>query len=292
MIDMKNVINFYYNIELKEFKKKENSFRFFIDDDEYEFVEYYGNINEILNLYSILKLYGKDVEELIINKKSEYLTIYEGKPYILLRKNKLISREIKLKDIIDFNCYVHVKNKLSWKTLWEQKLDYYEKQIEVNKLKFPLLYQSFCYYSGLSEIAICLLNYVDYENIKYCISHKRLNNIEKIYNPLNIIVDNRTRDIGEYIKMKYFDENLDINEILNFIDSGVLNNDEIILLLSRLMYPSYYFDIYDQIYKTQEEKKDLKKIIKKNADYEAFLKNIYKRIKKIYKVPLVEFLDY
>ena len=289
---MKNVINYYYDIELKEFKKRENSFIFYINNDEYEFVECYENINSLLNIYSILKSYGKEIDELVINIKNEYLTFYEGKPYILLRKNKYSNRKVILEDIIDFNCYIYTKDKPSWKILWQQKIDYYELQIEENKLKYPLLNQSFYYYSGLSEMAISLLNYVDYENIKYCISHKRLDNLKNIHNPLNIIIDNRTRDIAEYIKMKYFDGNLNVDEIINFIDSGILNKDEIILLLSRLIYPSYYFDIYDEIYKKQEEKKELNKIIKKNADYEAFLKNIYHHIKKIYKIPRIEFLDY
>ena len=289
---MKNLINYYYDIEVKEFKKRENSFIFFIDNYEYEFIECYENINLLLNICTILKSYGKKVDELIINIKNEYLTFYEGKPHILLKKNKYFNRKVILDDIIDFNCSIYIKDKPSWKLLWQQKIDYYELQIEENKLKFPVLNQSFSYYAGLSEIAISLLNYVDYENVKYCISHKRLDNLENLHNPLNIIVDNRTRDIAEYIKMKYFDETLNINEIINFIDSRVLNKDEIILLLSRLMYPSYYFDIYDEIYKNQEEKKELNKIIKKNADYEAFLKSIYHHIKKTYKIPQIEFLEF
>ena len=263
---MKNVINYYYDIEVKEFKKRENSFSFYIGNNIYEFIECYENINSLLNIYTILKSYGKEVDELLINIKNEYLTFYEGKPYILLKKNKYYKKKIKLEDIFNFDCNIYIKDKISWKTLWQEKIDYYEIQMEENKLKYPLLNKSFHYYIGLSEIAISLLNYVDYESIKYCISHKRFDNLENIYNPLNIIIDNRTRDVAEYIKKKYFSDSFNINEIINIIDTMVFNNDEIILFLSRLMYPSYYFDIYDKIYKDQEEKKEHKKIIKKNAD--------------------------
>jgi len=292
MINMKNVINYYYGIEVNQFKKKQNSFLFCIENNEYEFVEYYEDINVLLNIYSILKSYRKEVDELIINIKNEYLTFYDGKTYILLKKKQCHNRIVSLHDIIDFNCYIYIKESLSWKVLWERKIDYYELQIKENKLKYPLLNQSSSYYLGLSEIAINLLNYVDYKNIKYCISHKRLNNLKNIYNPINIIIDNRTRDIAEYIKMKFFDDSINMGEIINFIDSMVLNKDEIILLLSRLIYPSYYFDIYDEIYKNQEEIKELNKIIKKNLEYEAFLKKLYSRIKKMYKIFKIEFLEY
>ena len=56
---------------------------------------------------------------------------------------------------------------------------------------------------------------------------------------------------------------------------STFSKDEIYLLLSRLIYPSYYFDIYEKIYREKYSEKELNKIIKRNADYEAFLKEVF-----------------
>ena len=83
---MKNVINYYYNIILNQYKKRDNSFIFEINNIEYEFIEYYGDINKLLSLYSTLKSYRKKTHEIIINKNGNFITYYENKPYILLKK--------------------------------------------------------------------------------------------------------------------------------------------------------------------------------------------------------------
>jgi hypothetical protein len=165
-------------------------------------------------------------------------------------------------------------------------------QLEEVGIKYPLLKKSFNYYRGLSESAIALLNYVDYKNITYYFSHRRLEKIDDMFNPLNIIIDSRTRDIAEYIKIKYLNEEMFTQEIIEFIRRTNFSKDEIILLISRLIYPSYYFDLYENIFIGKESEKELNKIIKKNAEYEAFLKEIYNNIKLIYAIPQIEFLEY
>ena len=289
---MKNVINYYYNIVINEFKKKENSFIFYIDGHEFEFVQFYNDANMLLNLYSILKSNGKLTYDIIFNKDRVLITYYEDKPYILLKKINCNRKQLDWKDIIDYDCIVSVKEKLNWKILWKEKLDYYELQLEETGIKYPLLKQSFSYYLGLSEVAMNLLNYVDYENVNYCISHKRLEKIDDLFNPLNIIIDSKTRDIAEYIKEKYFNDDMFLEEVIDFFKNSTFSSDEIYLLLSRLIYPSYYFDIYEKIYREKYSEKELKKIIKKNADYEAFLKEIYNFMKTLYNIPQIEFLEY
>ena len=289
---MKNVINYYYGIVINEFKKRENNFIFYVSGNKFEFIQYYGDVNRLLNLYSILKAYRREIDEIIINKNNSIITYYENVPYILLKKNNHIIERISLNDITNYDCNIYVKEKLNWKKLWKEKLDYYEMQLEETGIKYPVLKKSFSYYFGLSEIAINLLNYVDYENINYCISHKRLETVSDLFNPLNIIIDNKTRDIGEYIKKEYFNDEITLEETIDFLQKNSFSKNEIILLLSRLIYPSYYFDKYEKIYIEKESEKELNKIIKKNADYEAFLKNIYNYVKFLYNLPQIEFLEY
>ena len=288
---MKNIINYYYGIVINEFKKRDNNFIFTTNGIEFEFVQYYDDINKLLNIYSLLQIYRRFYHGIIINKSNSFITYYENIPYILLKKNKYNKQNIEMNDILEYDCNIYIKDELNWKKMWKDKIDYYELQIEETGLKYPLLKESFTYYFGLNEIAINLLNYVDYKNINYCISHKRLEKIDDLYNPLNIIIDNKSRDIAEYIKLKFFSSDLELEELVNIINKRIFTKDEIILFLARLIYPSYYFDIYGKIYKNKEFEKDLNKIIKKNVDYETFLKQIYKYIKTLYTIPQIEFLE-
>lgn len=289
---MKNVINYYYGIIVNELKKRQSSFIFNINNNEYEFVEYYGDINKLINIYSILKVYRKEVSEIISNKRNSIVTYYENKPYILLKKINIRNKEIELSDIASYDSNIYIKEELNWKKLWIGKLDYYEMQLGEIGINYPILNKSFNYYLGLSEIAINLLNYVNTKSLNYYISHKRLETSEDMFNPLNIIIDSRVRDIAEYIKVKYFYEGIEVIQLKQFIINSMFSKDEILLLLARLIYPSYYFDIYEKVFIDNEGEKELNKIIKKNADYEAFLKDIYNNIKQFYSIPQIEFLEY
>lgn len=289
---MKNVINYYYGIIVNEFKKTQSNFIFYLNNSEYEFIEYYGDVNKLVNIYSTLKFYMKEVSEIITNKRNSIITYYENKPYILLKKSNFRNKEIELNDIASYDSIVYIKEELNWKKLWIGKLDYYEMQLDEVGIKYPMLKQSFNYYLGLSEIAINLLNYVNTKNLNYYISHKRLETKGELFNPLNIIIDSRARDIGEYIKRKYFYDEIQLQQLEEFIISSRFTKDEILLLLIRLIYPSYYFDIYEKVFISDEFEKELNKIIKKNAEYEAFLKDFYNHIKQFYPIPQIEFLEY
>lgn len=289
---MKNIINYYYDIIVNDFKKRDNSFIFYINKDEYEFIEFYGDANELNRIYSILRLYNKICDEIVLNKEKNILTYYENIPYILLKKINCKEDKIKINNIIDYDSLINIKDELKWKKLWAEKLDYYEMLLTQIEQKFPVLKESFYYYLGLNELAINLLNYVDYKNIKFHIAHKRIDKNCDLYNPLNIIIDTKVRDIAEYIKKSFFDEELNENEIIQIIISNIIEKDEIILLIARLIYPSYYFDIYEDIYNEKSTERELNRVIKKNAVYEAFLKKIYNKIKFIYNLPQIEFLEY
>ena len=289
---MKNIINYYYNIIVNDFKKRDNSFIFYINENKYEFTEFYGNVNEVNKIYSIVNFYNKICDEIILNKEQSILTYYENVPYILLKKIYCKEEKMQINDIINYDSLINIRDELRWKKLWGEKLDYYELLLNQMKQKFFILKESFNYYLGLSELAINLLNYVNYKNVRFHISHKRIDKKNDLYNPLNIIIDSKVRDIAEYIKISFFNDEINEDEIIQIIISNIIEKDEIILLFARLIYPSYYFDIYENIYNQKSSEKELNKIIKKNAIYEAFLKKIYNNIKFIYNLPQIEFLEY
>lgn len=290
---MKNIIRYYYGINIEEYKEKNEEIIFTSNGITYEFVICDGNINLLMEVYTILVAYHVYCHEIIVNKNNTILTNYNNKNYVLIKKHIDNNDTVNLNNIYNYDISVKTNQKLNWKVLWEKKLDYYEYQISELGLKYNKLRESFRYYSGLCECAISLLNYVDYNNIRMGISHKRVNNDETINeftNPLNIIIDNITRDLASYIQSSVMHGKTDVNEVTDFIKNINLTSDEYILFMSRLIYPSYYFDIYDSIIQEKLDENAVDEVIKKNSSYELFLRKIYLFIKNKSNIPYIEWL--
>lgn len=291
---MKNLINYYYNLIITEFRKIDNYFNFIIDSTKYVFMPFEGDINSFYKLYLTLNQNNKYCHEIIINKDNSIITFYENKPYILLKKNIYLTNRVTLGEILNYDTLVYENYEFNWKELWKNKIDYYEYQINQLGFKYRILRESFSYYVGLSETAINILNYVDNGSIKSYICHKRINYKEEMddfLNPVNIIVDNRTRDISEYFKINYINESISMDEVLNFLENINFDYNESLLFMSRLLYPSYYFDMYDKIIQEKVSEEKINFYIKKNVYYETFLKQIYRYLKFKYKIPEIEWLE-
>lgn len=290
---MKNLINYYYNILIDEFKKIDNYFVFKSNNNYYEFLPLESDINLFYKTYALVKTY-KYCHEVIVNKDNSIITYYENMPYVLIKKDLISKRALNIDDILEYDIPVFNKYEMNWKNLWKEKNDYYEYQINQLGFKYPIIRQNFSYYLGLSELAINILNYVDNDQIKSYISHKRINykeSLDKFYNPINLMIDSRVRDVSEYLKINYLNNNLDINNVYNILNNINFSYDESLLLLARLFYPSYYFDIYDKIIQGKCTEEKVLKYTKKNAYYETFLKSIYTYIRNRYNIPEIEWLE-
>ena len=277
---MKNFIKYYYNLDIEEYEEKNNNIKFIVNDIHYELTEYNGNIEELMNIYNVLITNNIYCHEMIPNKDDYIVTNYNSINFILIKKYRYDANAVNLSTIKDYDININVNKKVNWKNLWEQKLDYYEYQISELGLNYRKLKDSFSYYSGLCECAINLLNYVDYNNVHMNIAHYRIpNTIDEFMNPLNITIDNITRDIAEYLK-----SNMTIEFDFN------LTNDEYILLMARLLYPSYYFDMYDRIMKDDIDENEISNIIKKNNSFELFLVKTYKHLITKSNIPRIDWL--
>ena len=62
------------------------------------------------------------------------------------------------------------------------------------------------------------------------------------------------------------------------------------LLYARLMYPSFYFDLYEQIIEGTLEENALLPIINKVDDYELFLKDMYFILSQYAPIDRVEWI--
>lgn len=297
---MKNFIKFFYNMKVTntnfinnyyEFNHNNNYYRLYMLNEEY-------NIYNYNNIYTINKelINNTLMSEIILNKDKNIITTYHNINYILLKINCNINKNITLEEI-DYLSKVKIvnNNKSNWGLLWSKKIDYLEELISENGKKYPQVVNSFNYFIGLSENAISYYNNIDIDNnMMYYISHKVLrptDKVDSLYNPLNIIYDYRVRDVAEYIKNSFWTDNHNIyNELNNYLYKNNLSLNEVKLLISRVLFPSFYFDLYEDIFNYNKDEKILNNIISRIDEYEEYLNSIIIYFKRFYPIDEIEWL--
>ena len=220
----------------------------------------------------------------------------------MLKLNILENKEIDLIDIVNFQNGLILnpeKSKLyrnDWANLWSEKIDYFEYQVrEIGKEK-ELILNSFSYYVGLAENAISYVNNTN-ENYKgeylLKLSHKRVyypNYAINFYNPLSFIFVLRIRDVAEYIKNSFFKKENGYLELEYYLKTNKLSNYEYRMLYARLLYPSYYFDLYEKIMDNELEEDVLIDIISLVNEYEIFLKKVFILINQYSPIDQIEWI--
>ena len=236
------------------------------------------------------------VSEIIINRNNEIISIYNENKFILIKIFVNVNKNISLNEILFLNNYLSSKKlNVNWGQLWEKKIDYLEVLINENGKKYPLIVNSFNYFVGMTENAISYYSSISIgDDINYVISHRSIkigDTIESLYNPLNIILDYRVRDMAEYIKISFFKNNkLIFKEIQEYLISNNLSLVEVQLLVARLLYPSFYFDMYDDIMIDNQEEKILTFILANLDNYEIYLSNVIGLIRQRYNVDEIAWL--
>lgn len=299
---MKNLLEYYYNIYPDKLYEDGNVFYFFIEDIKYYLVPFNREIEELKKLVELTnKLYfkGIKVHTFIANKNGNFYVESNEIKYVLLRVNTNEKEELDLHEIIKFNnLEIKVESESTnvfWIKRWENTIDSFENQVvELNK-EYPELLSVFDYYVGLAENAISYVNNIKLDNNILYLSHKRIKvpiTSGMLYNPLGFIFDYKVRDLAEYIKENFFYYNLDEEGLMKFIDENTKYFDlnDIKLLYGRLLYPTYYFDLFENILNKEREEKELKKIISLSKNYELFLKDLYNNLKIKYNIEPVDWI--
>lgn len=282
---MKNTINYYYNLNINTIHQKEKNYYFKVDNKNYLLLKC-TNIEEPDDIYR-LNIYLSQilpVHRIVLNANNEAITKINDSNYLLLElfsnNNKInLNNIIELSNIrIPFSVDKLKRN--DWYNLWIKKVDYFEYQLSQIGKKYPLIRESFNYYIGLAENAIILVNNIDFNNIPLGLSHRRITNMSfNLYNPLNIVIDARIRDVCEYFKFCFFN-NIDISmELELFLSYNSFNIDEAKLFLARMFFPTYYFDLYEKIIDNEIDESEIKKVIIKADNYEKILKQVYYHFK-------------
>lgn len=298
---MKNVINYYYNLNPKEIHQINKIYKFHILNKKYILYPYQRKpeeLNQIYELYTYTKTLGLYCHDIIPNRENRIITEINTTPYVLLCVHTN-NRFINIKDIILLSTIPITEsnfNKIKrarWNLLWANKIDYLEYQINQFGKKYEIVRKSSDYYIGIVENCISLLSNQNGSEKFFTISHNRIGKTtttEDFYNPINFIIDNRIRDISEYIKST-FDNKNEIMKIINeYVYRCKLSIDEIRLLFIRILYPSKYLDMCELILDNKIKEKELLKIINNSSEFEHIIKKIYNYLKNYATLPEIEWI--
>ena len=297
---MKNIIEFYYNINIDELHNKNDYYFFYIDNKTYVFKPYTDDINRSNELFNI-NMYMQNsinIDRIILNRYNSSITKVNEIYYILIWKRNNSNTTIKninnMANIRINQDNIKQLERNNWELLWSNMIDYFETQIGENEKKYPLIRESFDYFIGMAENAISYLVNTKKEVQKdisdnMVISHNNL--FSSIYDPVNIILDHKGRDIAEYIKLSFFYNNTNIfKELDEYFKYNYYSIYGIRVLFARILYPSFYFKLYDSIILGKKEEKGINNIISRIDEYENYLYNIYIYLRRFYDIPVPEWI--
>ncbi|MDD7630518.1 MAG: hypothetical protein PUJ60_05750 [bacterium] len=288
---MLDYINYFYNLYPPLLNKENDNYVFFVGNEKYYLTPYRRELSEIKDLVELNKRMISSnslVHEIIINKFNEPISVISNENYVLLRVYVNDIKKIDINDIIYMlNENVDLSGlksllRTNWVSLWSSKVDYIEYQMGHLIKKYPFLNNTIDYYLGLCENAITYIKnlkmFSDYK-IPIGISHKRIikdATLFDLYNPLNLIIDYKVRNIAEYLKDAFFKDE-DVNYILNIVFKNFwFDKLNLSLLVARLLYPSYYFDLFEEIIDKELDENIIFPLTKKSSKYEEFIDLIIK----------------
>lgn len=297
---MKNTINYYYNLNPNKINHIFDYYYFYIDNELYYFSVFTRNVQDAEPIYKFnQELLGRDVliNEIVNNRMGTILTFVNQVPYILSKINININKPISLAEISYLSrvkiSYPKELMRDNWANLWINKIDYLEYHHEQNYQKYPLLSSSFNYFVGMSENAISYLN----QTMKKLspertdigvLSHDVIRHddtVYNLYNPENIIIDHIARDLAEYIKISFFRDNYRIfDELDEYFKYHYFSFFGVQILIARILWPSFYFELYDEVLRGKVNEAEVLKITSRLVEYEKYLKDVFRYFRKYYPI--------
>ena len=298
---MKDLLNYYYFIITDRINMQNHNYYFNYLNNAFCLYRYNDDLNKIddlfkLNTYMLYNNYH--INKIILNRYSSIITNYGNYYYVLVLLNSYNKTLININNVVNFGRVVNnipnILNRTNWIMLWSNKIDNIEYSIKHLMHKYKLIYNSIYYYIGLTENAISYLRLLNVDNKNISISHKRVlasTNIMEFYNPLNLIIDYRIRDLAEYIKSCFFEKKLDVLEIINYLKKIRMSDVDYIYFYIRMLFPSYYFDIYDLVIVDKIKEENILRITDYQSDYEYLLYEIYLLIKSHVNIMGIEWIN-
>ena len=305
---MKETLEYYYNLDIDNLEELDGKYHFKIENQDFFFVFYNRGLEELEDIIGVCNemfLKGINVHEVIRNRDNSFLTKVNEYNYILFKVNNL-SEEYDIFDMVNISNKLVLNNNKSslyrnnWGSLWSDKIDFFEYQVRELGVEKNVVKSSFSYYVGLAENAIsyvnnAILKYGGVSSGRIVLSHRRVfypNYKLNYMNPLSFVFDLEVRDDAEYLKSMFFKKDIEycLDELKSYLSIRKLNIYEYHMFYARLLYPSYYFDVYDSVMNKNVNEEELVKIVKRSNDYEKFLKKTYLEISKYVRLDKIDWI--
>lgn len=298
---MKNLIEYMYKININTIESNDNYYIISDDSTNYLFKEYV-EVKDIMYIYQISNLLNQNSRfcfKVMQNVYNTFISDIDGVRYYLVDIGKEYRKSVDFLDMISFyntsSNYLttNIQHFCNWDILWESKLDYFFLQSKKNDIKKSKLSTLFYFYVGIAENALLYLksvkeNLLQSKSDKICFNHRRIvdnNSKLNFYNPFNFIVDFMVRDIAEYLKYQYYNNQEYEDDLVYFLKTENLTNFSASLLYARIIYPSYFFDYYE----SNDEKTFFNKFYDPN-DYIKFIKKTYELISSYVNIIKIDWL--
>ena len=291
---MNNAILYFYGINCLNLEKINNNYYFNNQNNNYVIYQYDRDPKEAIEIYNLgleMLTSGFKIYEIILTKTNEVLFIYKDKYYALMKVPNIKNRIINYNDVKNFYYVPKTKikylDKSNWNTNWSLKIDFIEYQENQIKNKYKVIDNSIYYFIGIWENAISYFN----DNYNYSkekvVAHKRITtdmDLLMFLNPFDFVIDYKERDIGDYLKSYSFTNNYSIENIRSHLIG--YDKNSIILIIARMLFPSYYFDIYEEIILGNKNENELEKIIEKKNNVLKVINLIFD-IYINYNIPII-----
>lgn len=275
---MKEILKEYYGVVLEYSRKYNDGLIFFVNGDYYYLCK--CNLDSVelkksYELYLILKRRNIVLHDFIYNNKEELLS----NGYVLFKLNYIID-DIDINDFKRLDVEIDYDLRDDFYNLWINKIDYIEMQL-IDMSQNNIINYSFDYYVGIAEM---LLNYYRdnvYGSSDKFIVHRVFYNLSTVdfYNPLNIVLGDRYKDIASYIRLT---DNW--NLLYNLLNN--INFKDKVSLFVRLSFPFYYFNLVNNYLVDGIDEDKILNVIKDIDKYEEYLW----KLEKIFVVSLFYFI--
>lgn len=280
-----NLIAFLYDIKVEIVRKKGESYIFMFKNDFYIFQKCFINNDYLTYIYNFIENSNVPFHKIIKNRHNKYVSTYNNENYILMVIKFNTNRLLVIEDILN-SCRYHVsyvrKGNFNWPKLWKNKIDQVEYFITSSKLKIDIYTMAIInYYLGLAELAISLIDSIQVDYFPLSICHIRIPqncDLYDYYSVTNLVFDHMGRDVGEYLKNYIYNDNKINLESLKAVN-GLDINDRY-LVLSRVLFPSYFFDLFDDYVVNN---KDFKYFYQHFVNWELYQNNLKEFIKFVTK---------
>ena len=228
-------------MDIKEINKKENEKIVFTSNDDKKYI--FEKL-KTKNIY--IPFFNKSFHTIKRNKYNSIVTEWNGYYYALLKINlEENDRKIRMYDLYLFSSTripFHLVKSNNYIIMWKEKLFFLEKYLNE---KYEEKYYDYNYFLYLGKNALNILKKVDFDNVTYGFCFNRFDNINtlySIYDPFNIKTGPIMNSFSEFIKYELFKNgNKDQIDCIFHLN---ITEDDILLLISRLLFPTHYYDLF------------------------------------------------